>query len=171
MEIHIKIYITKWQKTCLDFSGSRFIFPSDEFYVLAGLPIPSYDEYEDFPQIENGVGLLSSFVAEKFIRQMCDIVCEKFPNLIVNVYPITNFFFGETVTVTGLLTGRDIAVQLEGKDLGSELIISDVMIRDKGDKFLDDLSVSDLSNWINKKVTPIAQTGEAFTKALIAFKE
>lgn len=189
--------ITKWQKTCLDFSGSRFIFPSDEFYVLADLPVPDYAEYEDFPQIENGIGLMAKLKqeiiecldelppwipdrkvsiatgvsAEKFIRQMCDIVCEKFPNLIVNVYPITNFFFGETVTVTGLLTGRDIAVQLEGKDLGSELIISDVMIRDKGDKFLDDLSVSDLSNWINKKVVPIAQTGEAFARALIGFKE
>lgn len=194
---HVVEEISKWQQTCLDMIGSRFIFPSDEFYVLADMPIPSYDSYEDFPQIENGIGLVAKLrqeiidafdemppwipdrkisiatgiSSEKFIRQMVDLIREKYPNLIANIYPIKNYFFGETVTVTGLLTGRDIAVQLENKDLGSELLISDVMIRDKGDKFLDDMSVSDLSRWLNITVTPTKQSGEDFIRSIIGIKE
>lgn len=194
---HVIEEITKWQESCLDFKGSRFIFPSDEFYVQAGLPTPPADAYEDFAQIENGIGLLAKFKQEvldamatvppwipdrkvsvatgisatAFIREMCDTVIERFPNLMVNVYPITNFFFGESVTVTGLLTGRDIAVQLEGKDLGSEVFITDVMLRGEDGKFLDDMRVEDVENWINKKVTPIENTGEAFVYAMLGVKK
>ena len=194
---HIIEEITRWQESCLEFKGSRFIFPSDEFYVLAGLPVPNANDYEDFSQIENGVGLLSKFKQElidampdlppwipdrkvsiatgvsayNFILEMIAMLNEKFPNLIVNVYPITNFFFGESVTVTGLLTGRDISVQLDGKDLGSEVFISDVMLRGEDNKFLDDLSVSDVSNWINKKVTPVENNGAQFALALLGIKE
>ena len=194
---HIVEEITKWQESCLEFKGSRFIFPSDEFHVQAGLPVPAANEYEDFVQIENGVGMLAKFKQEiidyvphmppwipdrkdsiatgvsahGFIEEMVELLREYFPNLTVNVYPITNFFFGESVTVTGLLTGRDISVQLEGKDLGSEVFITDVMLRGENGKFLDDLTVEDVENWINKKVTPIENTGAAFVQALIGIKE
>lgn len=194
---HIVEEITKWQESCLDFKGSRFIFPSDEFYVQADLPVPAAECYEDFAQIENGIGLLSKFRQEvvealenvppwipdrkvscatgisaaKFIREICDMIIDRFPNLIVNVYPITNFFFGESVTVTGLLTGRDIAVQLEGRDLGSEVFITDVMLRGEDGRFLDDMRVEDVENWIHKKVTPIENTGEAFVNAMLGVKQ
>ncbi len=190
---HIVEEITKWQESCLDFKGSRFIYPSDEFYVQAGMETPPLECYEELAQIENGVGLLSKFRQEvtealenvppwipdrkisiptgvssyEFIRKMCDIVIDRFPNLTVNVYPITNFFFGETITVTGLLTGRDISVQLEGKDLGSEVLITDVMLRGESGKFLDDLTVKDVENWINTKVIPTENTGAAFVNALL----
>ena len=193
---HIVEEITKWQESCVEFKGSRFIYPSDEFYVTAGLPTPTAEEYEDFVQIENGVGLLSKFRQElteamenlppwipdrkvsiatgvsayAFMKEMVGLITERFPNLTVNIYPITNFFFGETVTVTGLLTGRDIAVQLDGKDLGSELLITDVMLRGEG-RFLDDLTVSDLANWLRIKVVPTANTGVAFAEALLGIKE
>ncbi len=194
---HIVEEITKWQESCLEFKGSRFIYPSDEFYVLANLPVPQANEYEDFVQIENGVGLLAKFKQELidsldellpwipdrkvsiatgisaagFIEEMCGILKERFPNLIVNIFPIKNFFFGESVTVTGLLTGRDIAVQLDGKDLGSEVFICDVMLRGEENKFLDDLTTGDVSNWINKKVTPIENNGADFAKAVLGMKE
>ena len=194
---HIVEEITKWQESCLDFKGSRFIYPSDEFYVQAGLPVPGVNDYEEVSQIENGVGMLSKFKQELidylpklppwipdrkvsvatgvsahgFIEEMVAILNDHFPNLIVNVIPITNFFFGESVTVTGLLTGRDIAVQLDGKDTGSEVFISDVMLRGENGKFLDDLTVSDVENWTNKKITPIENTGSAFAQALIGIKE
>ena len=89
----------------------------------------------------------------------------------MNIYPITNFFFGESITVTGLLTGRDIAVQLERKDLGSEVFISDVMLRGQDGKFLDDMKVEDVAGWINKKITPIGGTGGEFARALIGMTE
>ncbi len=194
---HIVEEITKWQESCLEFKGSRFIYPSDEFYVQAGMPVPSAQDYEDFVQIENGVGMLAKFKQELldyipnmppwipdrkvsiatgvsavgFMTEMVNILKEYFPNLIVNIFPITNFFFGETVTVTGLLTGRDIAVQLDGKDVGSEVFISDVMLRGENGRFLDDLTVTDVENWINKKVTPIENTGAAFAQALLGIKE
>lgn len=181
----------------MDFKGTRFIFPSDEFYVQGGVPIPAAEEYEDFAQIENGVGLMAKFKQEMlealpelppwiadrkvsvatgvsaadFLTQMYEILKEKYPNLIVNIYPITNFFFGESITVTGLLTGRDIAVQLERKDLGSEVFISDVMLRGQDGKFLDDMKVEDVAGWINKKITPIGGTGGEFARALIGMTE
>lgn len=194
---HIVEEITKWQESCLEFKGSRFIYPSDEFYVQANLPIPNASEYGDFEQIENGVGMLAKFKQELvehitdlppwipdrtvsiatgvsaagFMQEMVDILQEKYPNLKVNIFPITNFFFGESVTVTGLLTGRDIAVQLENKDVGSEIFICDTMLRGENGKFLDDLSVSDVENWINKKITPIENSGNAFADALLGIKE
>lgn len=194
---HIVEEITKWQESCLDFKGSRFIYPSDEFYVQANLPIPNYNDYEDFCQIENGVGMLAKFKQElidclpdlppwipdrtvsiatgvsavTFMEEMVAIMNERFPNLKVNIFPITNFFFGESVTVTGLLTGRDIAVQLENKDVGSEILICDNMLRGENGKFLDDLSVQDVENWINKKITPIENSGSAFALALLGIKE
>lgn len=194
---HIVEEIQKWQESCLDFKGTRFIFPSDEFYVQGGVPIPAAEEYEDFAQIENGVGLMAKFKQEMlealpelppwiadrkvsvatgvsaadFLTQMYEILKEKYPNLIVNIYPITNFFFGESITVTGLLTGRDIAVQLERKDLGSEVFISDVMLRGQDGKFLDNMKVEDVAGWINKKITPIGGTGGEFARALIGMTE
>jgi NifB/MoaA-like Fe-S oxidoreductase len=117
------------------------------------------------------VSIATGVSAAGFMAEMVGILNEHFPNLTVNIFPITNFFFGESVTVTGLLTGRDIAVQLDGKDTGSEVFISDVMLRGENGKFLDDLSVSDVENWINKKVTPIENTGAAFVQALLGIKE
>jgi len=96
---------------------------------------------------------------------------------------VTSFPLGTKVTTVDLIINyglcndssssgdHDISVQLEGKDLGSEVFISDVMLRGENGKFLDDLSVSDVENWINKKVTPIENTGAAFAQALIGIKE
>ena len=98
-----------------------------------------------------------------FIKKLCGMLKEKYYNLDVYIYPIHNHFFGESVTVTGLITGRDIAVQLDGQPLGDELLISRSMLREKDDEqhFLDDLTLKDVSNWINHKITPTDNDGAA----------
>jgi len=197
MAQHVIEDIHKWQDKCLEMKGTRFIFAADELYLTAGKPLPDYDSYEGFPQIENGVGLLVKFEreltdelpsmppwipdrkvsmacgtsAEPFFRKMCAKLNELYPNLKVNIYPIKNYFFGESITVSGLLTGKDIGVQTDGRDLGSELFISKCMLRAGTDIFLDDVTVSGLSGWINKKVTPIDNDGAAFARYITGTEE
>ena len=143
------------QKKYLDELGTRLVYLSDEFYVMAELEIPDAEKYEGFPQIENGVGLISSmreefesaleYVPEKeykrtvslvtgeaaygFIQSLADELKKRF-NAKINVFPIKNEFFGGKVTVTGLICGCDIINQLKGKNLGDVLILPEVMLRD-----------------------------------------
>ena len=139
-------------------------FASDEFYVKSGTPLPPYEYWEEFTQIENGVGMLSSFEHEfqtalltlieddvniarnvsvatgeasyDMIKRCCDALEEKCPHIGVTVYKIINNFFGGEVTVTGLLTCKDLFEQLYDKPLGEELLLSKTMLRAEGDLFL-----------------------------------
>ncbi len=190
--------IEQWQKKCLEMKGTRFIFASDEMYLLAKREIPKAEHYEDFAQLENGVGMLAKMEREveetlsgqelppwivdreisiacgvsvaPFITKLTEKVIEKYGNLKVNVCPIKNYFFGESVTVTGLLTCKDIAVQMEGKRLGSQLLISKSMLRQGEDTFLDNLTVKDLSGWLCCAVCPVENDGESFVRALLGVK-
>ncbi len=145
---------------------SRIVYASDEFYLLAGLPIPEPEFYGDFDQLDNGVGLLAlleqefraammqagEFTEEKHIAiatgelaypMMCGFaqrIMEKFPTVKIGVEKIVNDFFGHTVTVAGLVTGQDLIAQLKGKELGSELLIPSTMLRHEQDRFLDDVT-------------------------------
>lgn len=153
---------------CEEEYGTRIFYCSDEFYVTARLPVPSYDFYGEFEQIENGVGMLSSYIEEfdaavdgfDVCKKECRIsfisgmilkttlperfgkIAEKLPGLSVDLHFIRNDFFGEKITVTGLITGSDIIAQLKNKPLGDVLVIPEVMLRD--DRFLDDVSVADV---------------------------
>lgn len=197
MALHLIEDIEKWQEKCLDMKGSKFIFAADELYLIANKPLPSYDSYEDFPQIENGVGLLAKFEreldeelpflppwildrtvsmvcgvsAEPFFRKMAEKLNVHYPNLKLIIYPIKNYFFGESITVSGLLTGRDIGVQTDGKEMGSELFLSKGMLKADTELFLDDITVSALAGWINKKVTPVENDGGAFARAITGTEE
>lgn len=135
------------------------------------MPIPASAYYDDFPQFENGVGMLRQFeddfeyyiehatqsgeiepfsiatgvAAAPFLRRMVEKGGEKWHNSCVDVYPIQNEFFGEQVTVAGLVTGGDLIRQLKGKHLGQRLLLPNVMLRDgDGAVFLDDVSVADV---------------------------
>ena len=104
---------------------------------------------EDLPE-KNGsaeVSWVTGKSMENIIPSLINKVNEKLPNLKINLYPIANKFFGETVTVTGLVTGGDIIAQLKDKPLGKKLIIPKVMLRD--DVFLDDVSVTDIEKALN----------------------
>lgn len=170
---------------CVKIHGSRLFYPGDELYIQAGLPLPPDEFYEGYPQIQNGVGMITDLktsfrwemedrstdreplcrprrvsiatgvAAAEHIRELCRELTEQFPGLEVQIYPIVNRFFGESITVAGLLTAKDIIQQLTGCDLGEELLFPAVCLRAEGDLFLDDLSPDDVSRALGVPVTPV----------------
>ena len=185
--------ISRFQNEFLEKYGTRLVFPSDEFFLIAERTIPASDYYEDFSQYENGVGMLRSiddefmqalecadydnhkrkisiatgYSAYDTIKKLAVMAEEKYSGLECNVYSIRNDFFGETITVTGLVTATDIIKQLSGKDLGTELLISSSMLRRDTDIFLDDLTVSDVENKLDLKVTAVDNDGFALLDAIL----
>lgn len=175
--------------------GKNIFFASDEFYLTAERELPSDEYYEDYSQLDNGVGMLRSFECEAEIllksltKEDCQIsrnisiatgesayelilsvvkrVQEKCKNVCCNVYKIKNDFFGHTITVSGLITGVDLISQLRGKDLGDELLISRSMLRSEGDLFLCGTSLIDLEKELGVKVTPIDQNGADLVDGLL----
>lgn len=170
----------------LYFNGTRLAFAADEFYIKAERKIPDAAFYEDFSQLENGVGMWASlreefyealenetdFETEKrhlsiatgdaaypLLKELAEAACEKFSNIKVDVYKIINEFFGESVTVAGLIVGRDLIGQLKDKDLGDELLIPSVMLRFEGDLFLDNVSIDEASEELGIKITPSNSDG------------
>lgn len=162
--------ITRFGDSFKEKYGTRLCYAADEFYLKAERPLPEADYYESYCQIENGVGMWTSFkdefvsavydmeddgkerklsvatgsAAYPLIKELCDEVMKKFANTEIKVYEIENNFFGHSVTVAGLVTGNDLIEQLKGKELYEKLIIPDVMLRSEGDLFLDNVSVEDV---------------------------
>ncbi len=177
---------------CKKKHGTRLFFPSDEFYIKAGLPLPDDDFYEDYAQIENGVGMITDmrtsvelelentekyvqykdigrevslatgYAAEEHIKNLAVKLSEYFTHLKINVYPIKNNFFGEQITVSGLLTGKDITEQLKDKPLGDALLIPASCLRSEGDVLLDDMSPEDISKLLGVPVYPSETEAEKF---------
>lgn len=164
--------LERWGERFLQQRGSRTVFPSDEFYLIAKRPLPPVEFYEDFPQIENGVGMLrdledeflwaleetegrplkrrvtipTGMAAYPFLNALFDAAREKFPGLEINLVPVQNDFFGGTVDVTGLLVGRDVLRRLQQEeDLGEEILIPAAMLMANEDIFLDDMTLAELS--------------------------
>ena len=176
--------------------GSRQFFAADEFYLKSGRPLPPTEYYEDYPQIENGVGMLRSFSdefgmatedVEEMIRafsgertvtvvtgvaayDMLSASAGKLmalcPGLKVNVVKIINKFFGESITVAGLLTGKDICDQLDGVELGDELLVPASAIRADDEDFLCGMTLEELSHRLGVKATPVGNDGYAFAEAV-----
>ena len=185
--------IRKWQGICMQYFDTRFVFASDEWFLTAGLPLPSEDEYEGYPQIENGVGMIRSLTEEveaelecregdnlvheatiatgtlaaPVIKQLCDRVKEVYPNLRVEVYPIVNNFFGETITVSGLLTGKDIIEQMKDREIRGNLILPENLLRSGEEVLLDDLTVSDIENALQTRVRIVQSVGYDFVDSLV----
>jgi putative radical SAM enzyme (TIGR03279 family) len=173
--------------------GKILAFASDEFYLLAEREFPTEDYYGEYSQLDNGVGmctlLKSEFMSaldeskpeainreitiatgESAYSLLCDLVShlkEKFIGLKVNVIKVENEFFGKTVTVAGLLTGQDLKEQLQNKALGEELLIPRVSLRNEGDKFLDDVTLTELSQFLNIKVTPVENDGYKLLESIL----
>ena len=184
--------VDKFAKTFEEKNGSRMFFCSDEFYLKAELPLPEESYYEGYPQIENGVGMITSLMTEfkdelnyldeylenynpprhisiatgvaayDTIKSMAVELEARIEGLQVDVYKIINRFFGETITVSGLLTGKDISEQLSGKDLGDMLIFPANALRADGDLFLDDISPEELSQKLGVPTSPSRDGGEGF---------
>jgi len=180
----------RWQEKCLEQFGTRFVFPSDEMLCIAQEEIPDEAYYESYAQIENGVGLmrrfLSGFIAaseanaaparNRRVVIPCGVSIAPYmrrwiaawgpAGVTVRVQAILNRFFGETVTVTGLLTGRDILDQLDTRD-ADEVILCSVTLREAGDLFLDDMPLSDFRARLPLPLRLTANRGEALYEALL----
>ena len=172
--------------------GSRLVYAADEFYLKAERPIPNAEEYGDFHQLDNGVGMWALFEKESgealcdlsapesfrkiscvtgvaaypLIKSTVDNAANKWHNLECNVFAVENNFFGKKITVAGLVTGGDIIKQLKGKDLGEELLLPACMLRFERDLFLDNVSLEDLERELNVKVTVVETDGYSFIEAL-----
>lgn len=175
--------------------GTRFIFLSDEFYIMANRKLLNYDEYEGFIQFENGVGMISKFEREiedylenlsedykskikkvsiatghsayEFMCEMAKCIMEKCPNVQIDVYKIINNFFGDTITVSGLVTATDIIDQLNGKNLGETLYIPRSMLKADEEIFLDNITLEEISNIMEIEVVPCLNEGKDFIDKIL----
>lgn len=187
--------VESFDARCAEATGEHFAYCSDEMYVYAQRELPSFEYYGDFPQLENGVGLVADMryqfdlalrdavsakkgsftvvtgvAATPFIEQVLDKARHLFPLLNVNVVTVVNKFFGETVTVAGLVVGRDIADALKGRaDVGDTLLLPRVMLRETEDVFLDGMTLSELKKITGKKVIVTAD-GYDFCQAILECK-
>lgn len=185
--------INAFGESCLKKHGSRIFFPSDELYLKAQLEIPGDEYYEDYTQLENGVGLLRLLTVEfNAALSLCDEKCdgipfsiatgvsaapflekllmtaqEKYVNMSGRVYAIVNDFFGHTIDVAGLITGGDLINQLRGKDLGNRLLIPRNMLRDGETVFLDDVTIAEVERELSVSVRIVEQDGGDLMDAML----
>ncbi|MCI9469821.1 MAG: DUF512 domain-containing protein [Lachnospiraceae bacterium] len=182
-----------WQERLRKETGVGFIYASDEWYLLAGRPLPSQEMYDGYPQLENGVGMLrlleeelaealwemegdereicgavaTGLLAAPFLEKYMERIQERFPRVRIRVYPIENRFFGESITVSGLLTGQDIWEQLKERDLGEKLLLPCNMLRSGEEVFLDDWTVSELERRLKIPVSVVDPSGEDLIQAVL----
>ena len=173
--------------------GTNLVWCSDEFYLIAGRTLPEKAYYEDMDQLENGVGMLrlllhqadmaleeeepeqtapfsiaTGLSAAPFVQEILDNARKQCGNIKGTVYPIINRFFGETITVSGLITGTDLMEQLRGKDLGERLLIPDNMLRAGERVFLDDVTVEQVEEALGVTVVPVpADSGFDLADAIL----
>ncbi len=176
---------------CLRETGTRLFYCADELFLKAGREIPPEEYYEDYPQIENGVGMMRSLEEEfraalegacgasdepfsmatgcaafHFIEKLLGLARAKCSGLNVKIYAIKNGFFGETVDVAGLVSGNDLVSQLKGKELGRRLLIPASMLRHGGDVFLDDLTLSAAEKALGVPIITVPNDGFELKKAI-----
>lgn len=175
----------------LEAYGERLFYPSDEFYITAGRPIPSAETYGEFAQWENGVGMIALLrrqfeealesstdaprgtpltvctgsLAAPFIRELVEKAREKWPQIRAEVVPIANRFFGETITVAGLVTGGDMIEQLQGR-CEAHLLIPSCMLRHEKDRFLDDVTPAEVEKALQTTLHIVGEDGEDLLEAL-----
>lgn len=190
--------IHKWQDVCYEKYENHFIHASDEWYLLAELPLPDEDNYDGYPQLENGVGMLrlleaefmgaleqaaagdipakecqttislvTGILAAPHIQKLTECFMERFPQYKVIVYPIVNHFFGEMITVSGLLTGQDIIAQLKGKELGDCLLLPCNLLRSQEQDFLDDITLEEVKKALQVPIDIVESRGQDLLECLL----
>jgi len=188
-----------YSEKCLKSRGARVFFCADELYMMAGLKLPPHTFYEEYPQLENGVGMMRLFIKEfedalysrrsirlagrdrcsfkfsiatglaasKYLTNLLKTASEKCGTISGMVYAIRNEFFGDSVTVSGLVTGCDLIAQLKGRDLGSALLIPQNMLKYEDDVFLDDIKVSEVSEALDVPVRVVRTGGADLFRAVL----
>jgi putative radical SAM enzyme (TIGR03279 family) len=186
-----------FQRQAFKETDTRFAFASDEMYIRAGCELPSFDAYENFAQIENGVGLLRKLEREvteaiewygsvkpRFKKVSAATGVDAYPfvkhyfqkigaalGMEIMVYPVENLFFGKSITVSGLLTGGDICTGLAGRELGEALLLPGCMLKEREEVFLDDMTLGQIKEQLGVEVLTIPSDGYDIIEALITAQE
>ncbi|MDO4339425.1 MAG: DUF512 domain-containing protein [Eubacteriales bacterium] len=177
--------IHRWQEMMMKQYGIHFIHASDEWYILAEWPLPEEERYDGYLQLENGVGMLrlldtevtealkgyqgddreisvtlaTGRLAAPFLKTYTDRITEKFPRVKVEIRTIVNTYFGEEITVSGLITGSDLKEQLKGHVTGDRLLLPCNMLRSGEDVFLDDVTVEELEDYLGTEIVVVDEGG------------
>ncbi|MDE7184428.1 MAG: DUF512 domain-containing protein [Lachnospiraceae bacterium] len=189
--------VHQWQDRLFPEHGLHFIHASDEWYILAGEELPEEERYDGYLQLENGVGMLrllmnefqealealkhtegvmvlprelsiaTGMLAYKFISEMALQVTALFPQISVHVYAIRNDFFGEMITVSGLLTGQDLCAQLKGQKLGEKLLLPQNILKSGEPVFLDDMTLAELEKALQVRIDIVKSSGQDFLDAIL----
>jgi len=185
--------VHRWQDRLYEEYGTHFIHAGDEWYILAGKELPEEERYDGYLQLENGVGMLRLLINEfeeayaevqddgiqrklsvatgllvhPYIQEMADRLMMKCPGTDIHVYPIRNDFFGELITVSGLITGRDLIAQLRGQELGDRLLLPCNMFRSGEEVFLDDVSLAEVEEALQVRADIVKSSGQDFIDAVL----
>ena len=183
--------VEKYGDECLEKYGSRIFFCGDEMYLKAKRAIPPDEFYEEYTQLENGVGMLrlmetefssalrlsdepdgvefsiaTGVSAAPFFEKLICMAREKYPRLNGHVYAVENDFFGHSIDVAGLITGGDLIRQLKNKPLGERLFISQNMLRRQEMDFLDDVTIEQASEALGVPIYPVNEDGFELWEAI-----
>jgi putative radical SAM enzyme (TIGR03279 family) len=174
-------------------AGEIFVRAADEFYIMAGKPLPGPEHYGDYEQLEDGVGMVTNFLenvrnslkkldleeyrggfsvvtgvsASKYLKDVCSEIEQKLRGLKIDVHVIENNFFGGRITVSGLLTGQDIINQLEGRDLGKAVLIPSNLLKSGERVLLDDATVEGLEERLGTEIRVLDFDGSDFVQRII----
>ena len=185
--------IHRWQKKLFKEHGIHFIHAGDEWYLLAEEEIPEEERYDGYLQLENGVGMIrllreeckeafqalpgdeksrrvsmaTGLLAYPELCRIADMLKEKYPGTKVQIYPVRNDFFGEKITVSGLITGGDLIRQLKGKDLGERLLLPCNMFRSEEDVFLDDVTLAEVEEALQVRADIVKSSGQDLIDAIL----
>lgn len=188
--------IHRWQDKAYEETGMHFVQASDEWYLTAELPLPEADRYDGYIQLENGVGMIrllmdefrdalahakrkpfmkkktislaTGKLAAPFIEELSQELMRKFPKVDIRVYTIVNNFFGERITVSGLITGQDLIAQLKDVELGEKLLIPQNMVRQEERDFLDDITVAEASETLQVPIDIVKSSGQDFVDCMLS---
>lgn len=185
--------IHRWQEKLYREYGTHFVHGRDEWYLLAEQPLPEADTYDGYLQLENGVGMVrlleeevtetlqglagddrkrqatiaTGELAAPFLKAHVERIRKKYPNVQVRVIPVKNRFFGERITVAGLITGQDLIGQLRGNMLGERLLITEHMLKSGEPVFLDDVTVEDVEKALQITVSIVESGGNKLIEQII----
>ena len=186
-----------WQDKIYPEYGTHFVHASDEWYILAEEELPQEEQYDGYLQLENGVGMLRPLLDEfaeameedringrqvrakhitlatgrlayRFIKQMAKQMEERYEGLQIDVIAIRNDFFGEMITVSGLLTGQDIMAQLKDRDLGEKLLLPQNVLKSGEPVFLDDYTLDDIEKALQVRIDIVKSSGRDFIEAILS---
>ena len=185
--------IHKWQEKVYKEYGTHFIHAGDEWYLLAEMEVPQEESYDGYLQLENGVGMLrllfdefeeafgkltgddrveelsvaTAKLAYPYVNRMARRMQEKYPGLKIHTYCIRNDFFGERITVSGLITGQDLMAQLKDQELGERLLIPCNMLKMDEDIFLDDFTLDEVADTLQVPIDIVKSSGQDFVNAIL----